>query len=1345
MINEKDKERILDAVDAAGLEKMLERDGVKLSKRGVHHYARCPFHDDKGPSFVLWGASGEKHSRYYCFGCHKGGDAITWMMDFHGMGYAEACRTLAKEQGVEITEEALSPEEQAALSKEENMRVALEAACRWFEGNLEKDFASDGTVSRLLDERGGYSSEALKTYRLGISGERREMVTALKDNYSIDTLKDADLVRWDDRWREYQDKFGKRIMFPYIVRGKVVGFTGRRILSPGEKTNFKYVNTGETALYHKGDLIWGLHQAMPAIKAEGKVYVVEGQFDVLACYDKGLKNVVAGSGTAFTEAQRRQLKRVATDITFMLDGDAAGINATLKHIPEMLAEGMNVRCVLVPGGKDPDEFLHQDLGGTMLKVWLANHEESFVEYMMRQEVMSGDGRCDTATNGTIDPIVLSERVTEVLKCISLVSDPILQRGYLQKVAKLSGMGLDVVMQRFRSEKKGVKAAGKDDETPRLEGLAEAALVMGEEHGAVEVVTSWEQFVQGVEERPVVMAVGVPADSELQKLRTLGSTIKVMMPDEEVGVMSESMDVMLLKALYRQGYTIVIGTTNGDEDFLSWYVGLYTALLADNEDEHSELERDTFIDRCAEMIAYAPTAKRVRSMSKWATGLGITASALKESVKVIVAEHAAASGKAYTPDESEEEFDFKDDSTTVPDYVTNNPDYAYMLRRFKFYPRLNKKDEPVCYMFRNGDSESYHRVCDFFMEPLIHIYDKDPAENKRIVKLYSINRHLDGSPVKPKYVEWTTDTFTGTSMSLKSALKREGPYNLENATSKGMEWETIETWMSLRFKEAFRLKTLGQQREGFFAWSNAILCPKDKGSRDTATNETGEYEIRFLDNLGLVTFNNQIFYCPAFSEIYTNDRMDDDPYEQDKWLFFEEVPKQKRITFEYWARLFDEVYKINNNGKWGILFAIMSAFRSEIYPKEGKFTALFFMGQTSSGKSQIATSIRSLWMKPNVPISNLNQISEAAFFSILERYRDIPWLFDEYNDKDISMEKFQGLKALVYDGNSKQKRRSATGNDIVSTKVNTSIVLMGQEAPQRDDNALANRVILCDVPIHDFTHDKHATEIFEELKGYEREGLSYLLCEILQIRPVIREHFVNYRKQVYDELTSRVVVSGGRAGDQTRIIITVSFFCTICKIIEEKCPQLKLPFTYEEFMKLAIEKVTYQVELLSHTDKVSTFFAAMDSMLDRKILVYGREFRIEKNEERIIHLEEGDKAVPVGTRLLYLCVKNVHDLYRKDKTSDEPISRQTLLTYLKANPAYIGTKNSVRFTWQEPEYAARTDKVGNEVEGAILTMKTESKVKWCHVFDYDRLVAMMDIDLLRDRPTDAPVDLNETPF
>lgn len=1331
MIKEKDKEKILDAVNGS-LAKVIEGSGLKLTKRGARHYAHCPFHADRGPSFVVFPARGKRrYDTWHCFSCKRGGDAISWLTENEGMSYLQACRYLAEKFNVEISEGELTPEEKAEIAKEENMRTALESAALMYEKRLAEDLSRGGEVSGILSKRGGYSEEAIKTYRLGVSGNRNELATSLMQHHSAEALKDADLIRYSDKWHDWQDKFNHRIMFPFLHYGKVIGFTGRKIMSPGESTDFKYVNTGETALYHKGDELWGFDQARHAISAADKVYVVEGQFDVLACFDKGLKNVVAGSGTAFSDKQRRSIKKATKNITFMLDGDHAGINSTLKHIPEMLAEGVNVRCVLLPAGLDPDELCHKL--DTTINVWLGNHEMSFVEYMLHPDVM-GD---------TNDMVVVAERIAEVLKCIAMVEDTVLQRGYLKQVSKLSGQAQDAIMAAFHQLKKSAKV-DEEDETPRLVGIEEAQKVM-EAHDTVTVVTSWEDFIKDVEEKPTIMAVGVPADTDIQKLRGVSSSIRFTMPDEEVSKNKESQEIRLLRAFYRQGFSIIVNTEKGEEEFLSWYVGLYVSILNDAA-EISELERDTYIDRCAEMIAYAPSAKRVRSMSKWASGLGLTATALKESVKAIVAEHAGVT--TYKPDEAEEEFDFKDDATTVPDYVTNNPDYAYMLKRFKFYPRLNKKDEPVCYMFRSGESESYHRVCDFYMEPLIHIYDKDPNENKRIVKLYSINRHLDGSPIKPKYVEWPTDTFTGTMQTLRSALKREGPYNLENATPKGGEWDTIETWMSLRFKEAFRLKTLGQQKEGFFAWSNAILCPKEKGLQQCCSKEEqakDEYEIRFTDNLGLVSYDNQIYYCPAFSEIYVNDRMDDDPYEQDKWLFYEETPKNHQITFEYWAKLFDEVYKINNNGKWGILFAIMSAFRSEIYPREGKFTALFFMGQTSSGKSQVATSIRALWMKPNVPISNLNQISEAAFFSILERYRDIPWLFDEYNDKDISTEKFQGLKALVYDGNSKQKRRSATGNDIVSTKVNTSIVLMGQEAPQRDDNALANRVILCDVPSHDFTHDKHATKIFEELKGYEREGLSYLLCEILKIRPIIREHFVNYRKQCNDELAEKIVIAGGRAGDQTRIVHTVSFFCAICKIMEEKCPWLKLPFTYDEFVKLAVEKVKYQVGLLSHTDKVSTFFASMDSMIDRKILLYGREFRVERNDELTLKTDEGDKVVPVGTRLLYLCVNNVHDLYKKDKASDEPISSQTLHAYLTANPAYIGRKRAVRFTWKEPEYAARTDSMGNETDGAMLTMKTETKVKRCMIFDYDKLVAMMDIDLLRDKTMDAPTEPDETPF
>ena len=214
---------------------------------------------------------------------------------------------------------------------------------------------------------------------------------------------------------------------------------------------------------------------------------------------------------------------------------------------------------------------------------------------------------------------------------------------------------------------------------------------------------------------------------------------------------------------------------------------------------------------------------------------------------------------------------------------------------------------------------------------------------------------------------------------------------------------------------------------------------------------------------------------------------------------------------------NEVYRINDNGKWALLYSIMCAFRSDIHPINRHFTAIFFIGPTMSGKTQIAVSIRSLFVKPEAPSFNLNSGTDAAFFSILERFRDVPQIFEEYNDDMISDVKFQGLKQTCYDGEGKQKRKAATGNDIETSKVNAPAVILGQEAPQKDDNALSNRVVLCEVPKRESINEDHAQQIFQELKEAEKAGLSYLLLDILELRPIVRSQFPTLLKQCSKEL------------------------------------------------------------------------------------------------------------------------------------------------------------------------------------------------------------------------------------
>lgn len=1308
MVTEIDKEKIK---ETANIVEIIQEFGVKLQKAGTIYKACCPFHQENTPSFYV----SPTRRTWHCFGaCGEGGDVISFLQKINGWTFIESCHWLANKYGIDLHEEKRTPEEIAAEKKRESMLSAMQEAQKWFTAWIQDDFNHKSIVYDLLRFRGGYKEETLEKYGVGASGETDNIYRHLSMLFPNDIITACDLC-YIDRNHDFRDKFRQRIMFPfYTFSGNIIGYTGRTMIKDLKP---KYNNTGDTPLFTKGNEIWGLYQARKEIMRSDQVIFVEGQFDVIGLADQGINNAVAFSGTALTDQQRKKIMRLTHNVTLMYDGDTAGIAATQKHIPELLKAGFRVRCILVPDGQDPDEFSHKE---KKLAIWIKNHEESFVEYLY-------------STTLSNDEIKQNQAINEILKDIAIVDDKTLQEKYLKRLSKLADMQLSIIRDQFKGQKKqNLKKEVKND-NPRFVGIDEAKNHISDENDSIELVTNWDSFFDGLEQRPVVMAIGIPLESDLQLLRQISSTILFTLPDEKVTTDKENDEILLLKALYKQGYTILVKSANKEEDFIAWYIGLYTSILEEKENDYTDLEQDTYIDRCAEMIAYAPSTKRVRSMKKWSEGLGITERALRDSVKVML-DKTKMPSRSKDEDDADAEFDFKDESTQVPDYVEKNPDYAYMLKRFHFYPRLNKEDNPCCYMFRSGESESYHRVCDFYMEPLIHIYDKDSKENKRIVKLYSINKDSFGHPVKPKYVEWQTDIF-GSMNTVKLALMREGPYNMEHMSTKGPEWDKIWNWMSLKFKLSYRLNVLGQQKEGFFAFSNKIFF----------RNEKGEYELRPMDNLGLVSYKGQIYYCPAWSEIYLHDRNEDDPYEQDKWLYYQDIPANKQITFAYWAKLFDDVYKVNNNGKWGILFAIMSAFRSDIFPIKGIFTALFFMGQTGSGKSQIAISIRSLFIKPNVQVSNLNGISEAAFFSILERYRDIPWLFDEYNDKEISPEKFQGLKALVYDGNSKQKRRAATGNDIISTKVNTSIVLMGQEAPQRDDNALANRVVLCDVPPRDFTNDRHASMIFNELKGYEKEGLSYLLCEILKIRPIVQQNFASYQSECIKDLSARASVSGGRSGDLTRIITTVSFFCTICKIIEDNCPKLKLPFTYEEFLKIAVEKVNYQVELLSHTDKVSSFFAAMDSMLDRHIIIRGREFKIDTPEDVMLHLDEGDRTVQSGVKILYMNVKSVYDLYKKDRTTDEPISKQTLSTYLKSNPCYIGTKRSVRFTWTEPHYENKTDADGNESDQATMTMVTTTKNTSCYVFDYSRLARIMDIDLEREQEEDISKNEDNVPF
>ena len=1298
-ISDTDINKIL---DAANIVEVIG-ESVNLRKSGSNYFGCCPFHDEKTASMCVSPAK----RIFKCFGCGEHGNVIWFVHKNEGISYPEAAMMLAKKYKVDIKVEEKTPEEQAREHEREEVMIVLEAAQKWMQEHI-------GTEADKYIASRGMNDWARREFRVGASGSYRQMLDDMSKLYKPEIMRKAGLVYLRDNG-EQMDYFRHRVTFPFLNRyGRVIGFTARDLTGSAKA---KYLNSPDSIVFKKGAEFFGLYQARSEIAKYNKVFLVEGQFDVISMAQNGIRNVICKSGSALDGVQVKRLRLLCENVTLVYDDDKAGIHAAVTQIPVLLDAGMNVRCVMLPEGQDPDDFARANTGQVREK--LKPIEMGFVAYLyekLYRQAADEPGR--------------EAGLKTILEAVAHVREATIRNDYMKTLAKLVESSADKLMPKLRQAMSGVKQ--HEEPSSGFAGICEAKEIYDKEHDKIRLTSSWREFEEGVGERPVVYFRGCPQDSQVQELRQLDNSVVICSPDEDFDYKQECDEMQMLKALFRAGFNIDVVTEVETISFIQWYVNIY-GLKIHNETPTTTV-MDIYLDRIAEMIAETTEVTRTRSMKAWAQMLSMPSEkALKDIVKPYITRKRS---KNKVEAERENLDDVADvDGNTLPDYVEENDEYKRMLSRYGFYPLLSKsKNEPVCYMFKN-DSGGYGRVCDFFLTPLLHVYDKDPELNKRIVKITSMAPEIR----KAKYVEWKSSVFANMA-TFRAALVNEGAYNFENGNIK--HYDKIWTWMSHQFKTCFQLRTFGQQKEDFFAWSNAIFH----------RNEKGDFEIKKVDNLGLVEHGGDLFYSPAYSEIYAYDRSDSDIFEQDRHLRYIDVPESRRITFAQWADLMNRVYRIEDNGKWAIIYSILCGFRSDLYPVIGNFTAIFFIGQTSSGKSQIAQSIRALYEVPSAPSSNLNQISDAAFFSILERFRDVPCIFEEYNDEEISDQKFQGLKAVTYDGDGKQKRRSATGNDIETSKVNASIILLGQEAPQRDDNALSNRVVLCEVPAHNFSSDQEAQRIFKELKGYEKEGLSYLLVEVQKLRPLFRTHFVPYMEQARKELQDALAGMSGRSGDQSRIIGTVSMFLATCRLLINDAPWLQLPFGYEDFFELAVKKVRHQCEMLAKSDKLATFFNTLDFLIDKGTLKIGRDFTVDEPDK--VTLKGGIvKPIAEGQKVMYMNLSNVHKHYLAAMQGGErPLTLTTLVVNLKSHPAYIGDVSNKKFIWQEEVRTMRTppNTVNPETmatmapdDTMIIKIQKKSKQTSAIVLDYNVLQQFMGIDF--ERATITAQEEDARPF
>ena len=417
MIDRNTIDRIMDAADIVE----VVQDFVSLKKRGVNYIGCCPFHNEKTPSFIVSPSKGI----FKCFGCGKSGNAVGFVMEHEQMTYPEALKYIARKYGIEVVEKELSEEEQKQNDDRESMRILNEFAAKYFQNNLLNDPEGIAIGLSYFRER-GFTDEAIKTFGLGYSLEKRDAFTehALKNGYKLDFMTRTGLTIVNEETKRRYDRFFGRVMFPvYSISGQIIGFGGR-VLKTAEKTA-KYVNSPESEIYNKSKTLYGLYQARTEIVRQKKCYLVEGYADVISLFMAGVRNVVASSGTSLTEDQIRIIHRLTDDITVLYDGDSAGIHASVRGIDMLLAQGLNVRVLLLPDGEDPDSFAKKN-GSEKTIEYLNTHEEDFIRFKSRLSKQEADK----------DPLKRAAMITDIVKTISVIEDQIKQTVYLQECSKI---------------------------------------------------------------------------------------------------------------------------------------------------------------------------------------------------------------------------------------------------------------------------------------------------------------------------------------------------------------------------------------------------------------------------------------------------------------------------------------------------------------------------------------------------------------------------------------------------------------------------------------------------------------------------------------------------------------------------------------------------------------------------------------------------------------------------------------------------------------------------------------------------------------------------------------------
>ena len=546
-----------------------------------------------------------------------------------------------------------------------------------------------------------------------------------------------------------------------------------------------------------------------------------------------------------------------------------------------------------------------------------------------------------------------------------------------------------------------------------------------------------------------------------------------------------------------------------------------------------------------------------------------------------------------------------------------------------------------------------RITNFTVTPLYHIYES--SNNRRLVEV--------NNGFRSSVAEVPTNAMVTQSI-FETELLNKGNYMTLHTFAK-RHFKQLTGWLSNKMPIAYELKTLGWQPEGFFAFSNAVMHDGD---------------LIQYDELGMVSLADKYYMSLGSSKIHRDERADSNPYENDLFLKFVPLEKQPLKSFSEWATLFARAYA--NHAPYGIAFAFVTIFK-DVVTRVAKMPMLYCYGQKGSGKSSMAESITWLFFSGKdgegklIRGYNLNpgQGTPFSFFNRIERFRNCPILFNEFDENTIEDWKFGTFKA-AYDGEGREVGDGDTGKKRKTKiqKVQGTVIIVGQYLSVRDDGSVASRSIPCQFSLErmkQLTHEQ--LQAFDELRKAEDAGISYLLVELMKLRPVVQKHFATYFSEAQVQLMDETRKAGQRV--EARLISNYSLILAATRLMEEA--GIGLPYTYEEFYTKAKARMIAHNRMLKDNNVVQQFWKAVEVLFDLGKVRMGYEIQIRFVPGTIDIKEDGTvkkHKFESTTRVLLVRFSNLYSFYaeyHRQRTGHAALNEETILMYLKEQGYYVG--------------------------------------------------------------------------